>query len=326
MGFNVVLIVDLSEDNPIGFSKLDLDDKISIICSLIIGAFLNKNPGNQLSILAARGGLVEQITHFSGNKKHHFQGVRRLIGIKKKNGIDLEICFSLAIRLLRSLGVKGYRQIFFLHKGRICNSFFHNVCADLLKNNIRLLVVSFQAKIFFLELLTRITSGEYFLPILYSKKEIFSFIKEITKEKKLDPKSGLIRLGAIQAKIFPDFYFLTTKKNLYLKNIKLYCPKCKLVLKKPKKERCDVCGIFFSNQYLEKKTDLFFLNFFGFEKMLSKNFSIFSLVYIGTKNWRYDYGKFLRRKQCISRPKKANFEKKVFESKPFQKEVFSSFR
>mmetsp|Transcript_14020 Transcript_14020/g.27853 ORF Transcript_14020/g.27853 Transcript_14020/m.27853 type:complete len:328 (-) Transcript_14020:1242-2225(-) len=325
MYLNVVLLVDFSQNNHLEFSKLDLDFKISFICSLIIGWVLNFNPKNQLSILVIRGGSVEQITHLSGNKKHHFQGLRRLMNLEKKNGINLEISFSLAVRLLGPIGKKEVKKLIFLNSGKIDNFFSHGFCANIIKRGIVFSTISFQHKIFILELLTKLTKGEYILSTAYSKKEIFSLMKSNLSTSNEFSPAFLGKFGPIKAEIFPAFFPHVKKKKTFLKKIKRYCPKCHCLLKNFEEERCTVCGIFFMKEECDK-----ILDFFGSENLKSQKknkefFSIFSCQF-SKKNYLQHGFKQISKKRAIDFLKISFLKRGLqFYSERFQrKEIFSS--
>mmetsp|Transcript_9638 Transcript_9638/g.19306 ORF Transcript_9638/g.19306 Transcript_9638/m.19306 type:complete len:319 (+) Transcript_9638:1304-2260(+) len=316
MIYNLILLIDFSNFSPIGFSGLDLDNKILLTSSLILELFLRSNTKCQISLIIARGGKVEQVTHLSGNISHHNQGLRRMINFEKRNGIDLKASFLLMIRLLSTNTPVNCNKIIFLTKGFFENSYFHFICATLLKNHIVFSVFSFGTKIFILDLLTKITGGNYILLNNCTKSEIFSLIQPSLKKIPKNLIGDLIRFGATRLQFFSILYHSFMKGNFFLNKLKIFCPQCKSSLKNLRQIRCLICGIFLQNFYLPNLLPVFGLKFFERQKKITRYYSMFSSIF-----WEKNTPK-IKSKQKIEKNCFAFFERKINSSNLFLVDPF----
>jgi hypothetical protein len=258
------------------------NDKILSICSILIHLFIKTYSNPQISIILVKNGHTQQLSHFSGNNFHQYQGLYRAQVKNSQLENNLRSAFFLALKLFKTNPHNEQNEIVLLNEGQQDASFFHSIGGRLLKKKLKLSLISFNRRNYFLEILTKITGGV--LIFINSKNKIFLnlFLRlNITEKRKYFNCSFLV------LKNFKTIFFFKTKEQNRKKNLfsemKKICDNCYVFLKSYFAYFCPNCWIlgaendFFFGKYL-KNIDFFFL-----KNSTKKKFSIFSLFFSSNK-------------------------------------------
>ncbi|AFP65630.1 hypothetical protein CMESO_485 (nucleomorph) [Chroomonas mesostigmatica CCMP1168] len=281
-----IIIVNLSFDELYDNIAFDLNQNIFKLVSKLIHYFLYSNPSYQLAIILVKNNSIEQISHLSGNKKHHNQGLYR---IKKKQDLgenSLKTAFFLAKKLLSFNKKKSEQEIIIFMGGSYVSSVFHSFGSFFVKNKIKFSVIMFYEKTFLFETLVKITGGFYIVLKKDSNFDLISCMRLNMFRKTQIPKKVYFAIGNFRSKFFFKFSSLNNFKILY-GNLKTYCARCNFRNKKIINNVCSNCLILNSLSLIvlknkkKKKFSFHFLNF------LEKKFSLFSILSIKKKTFLY---------------------------------------
>ena len=89
------IILDLSLNNLRICFNIEKYQNILEICSILISLFNSENPTSQIILLITKDQKMGQLTHLSGDIRHHNQGIWYFIfGNKKVTNYDLGFFFA----------------------------------------------------------------------------------------------------------------------------------------------------------------------------------------------------------------------------------------
>ena len=236
------IILDLPVKNRKENTCLEKYQNILEICSLLIKLYLSENPTSQITLLLLKNRMMGQLTHFSGDIKHHNQGLWHLIfGNKKIDNLDLGFFFSERINLVNFESM--IYDLYFISQGTLdfLDSNFFAVFMS--KEMHQFTVISNNMKSFALQIITKITGGNY-ITLLDNNKTLISRIimKNIQQNNYF--------FGATLLNFSFSFFRLIPKKTRSSgrdKIIKL-CPRCKSNIITNNNFWCEHCGLFLSPQ------------------------------------------------------------------------------
>ena len=136
------------------------DQNMFEICSVFIKIYNHENPTSQMMILALNNQNLQQITHLSGDIKHHYQGLWYLLFQKKRHAnYDQGFFFN------ERIDICGYKkakyELLFISEGALgfLDSNFFSIFMGRKKRKFS--VISLNIKAFALQILTKITGGKY---------------------------------------------------------------------------------------------------------------------------------------------------------------------
>lgn len=236
------VILDLSLNTLRICFNIEKHQNILEICSILISLFNSENPTSQIILLITKDQKMGQLTHLSGDIRHHNQGIWYFIfGNKKVTDYDLGFFFCERINVKKQ---KINYKLFFVSEGSM-NFLDSNFFAVFMgKEKRSFSIISPGLKSFALQIITKITNGKY-ITLLNKKKSILSrvliksfqkfYFSEITHFLNLNLLKSRIVLSASNFKI--------GKRKIETKRIK-FCPKCKNNIISCTKNRCGICGIF----------------------------------------------------------------------------------
>ena len=273
MSKKFIFILNLSENNSLSFDKENINHKIIYFSSLLNNSYINLFPNCMIAMISIKNGLLIQISHFSGNKNHHNQGLLRLIKKNFHGKFGIKDAFFFAKKLFGKSEFFSDKEIV-LFTNENSNEPLQHVYGTFLKEKYKFSAFLFGERIFIFEILAKITNGSCFLIDSNCSK-----IKKLPNhEKKTEPNSKNIfpiEISNIETKFF--FGYLNSRKEVKISNkLKTFCDNCGFNEKKLKYIICPNCfNLNFKNRNLFpvlKKKNFLKKNFLN----LADKFSIFS--------------------------------------------------
>ena len=246
------IILDLPVKNRKENTCLEKYQNILEICSLLIKLYLSENPTSQITLLLLKNRMMGQLTHFSGDIKHHNQGLWHLIfGNKKIDNLDLGFFFSERINLVNFESM--IYDLYFISQGTLdfLDSNFFAVFMS--KEMHQFTVISNNMKSFALQIITKITGGNY-ITLLNNKKTLISrIIMKNIQQNNYFLGATLMNFSFSFSRLIPK----KTRSNGRNKIIKL-CPRCKSIIIINNNFWCERCGLFLLPQKnFFRDTDIF---------------------------------------------------------------------
>lgn len=286
------IILDLSFKADSVNSSIDKIQSILEICSIFITLYDSENPGTQFVLLVLTDQILGQLTHLSGDIKHHNQGIWNLIfGNKKVLNNDLGFFFSERIAPFKSSLTKY--EVFFISIGNL-NFIGSNFFAIFLGKEEKFFsVISLGIKSFALQILIKITGGKYITLINKEKVNLSKVLLDNFKIKGCFHTTYSLSQSVPLRRLFLKKIFLNEKKTVSVRILK-FCPNCKHEAFSGRERWCQYCNSFLlsekthnSNHELFRKNSIFtkkcdyLFNLFGpvlYEKKL-KNMSCKNRVF-----------------------------------------------
>jgi len=268
------IILDLPFKNNVTAISIENYQNILEVCSTLVALYNMENPNSQIIILISKNHLIGQLTHLSGDTRHHYQGIWHLIfGNKKISEIDLGFFFTERINIVKNERTKY--EIFFISDGSLdfLDSNFFAVFMG--KEERRFSVISLGMKYFAIQIMTKITGGRYINLINKQKKALSQiFLKD------MQCYGIFISTYYLESSFASNRLIVKKTQNLMkIKKIKI-CFNCKSDIFSKPQYWCENCGIFLiSEQNICANTMIFFR-----ECKLTKNLSFVFNLFIPILN------------------------------------------
>lgn len=272
-----IFILNLSENNSLPNDKESLNQKIIYFSSLLHNSYLNLYPNCMIAIISIKNGLLTQISHFSGNKIHHNQGLLRLTKKHLNGKFGIKDAFFFAKKLF------GKSEFFFkkeviLFTSENPNDPFHHIFGSFLKENYIFSVFLFGKRIFIFEILAKMTNGFCFF-IGFKTSKLQKFLNYGERHEITTGNTFPTEISKIETKFFFN-YINSKQKTVIFNRLKTFCDNCGFDEKKFKNFTCQNCFSLsienLNSPLFYEKNDFMnniFLNF-------AEKFSIFSLHFV----------------------------------------------
>nr|UXY86804.1 hypothetical protein CparaKRNrm2_p024 [Cryptomonas paramecium] len=256
MNTHLVLIINLTFDKLLNLQNIDTDQsKIFSFCCVLIEWLMKKNFFKQIAIIVSYRDFLKQLSHFTNNNFHHFQGLK---SIERSYSVKCGMKFSilLANRLIACIPQFKNFEILLISFGNVSFSFpFDFIGASVIKEGITFSSINFSEKMFIYEVVSKLSGGIYINCDLKKKSEIFYNLekKYFFTKKILTHHEKYLILGIEKIKTC-SFMLLKNKKLNSCKQIK-YCSFCKGLCSGNSYERCLICKIAYTkNLHMNQKT------------------------------------------------------------------------
>lgn len=275
------IILDLSVQNYSLPLSIEKHQTILETCSILVALSNSENPTSQTSLLITVGQSIGQLTHLSGDVRHHNQGIWYLIfGDKKLSNFDLGFFFYERINIVNK---KISYELFFISDGSFdfLDSNFFAVFMG--KEKRQFSVISFGVKVFSLQIMTKVTGGQY-LTLLEKKKIILSsFLVSNFKKYYSSNTANFLNFSFSFNRLVLKVLNLKTGKNIIRSKLINFCPNCKNIFFLKTENWCENCANFLlTGQHLAKNNWSFLI-----KRFLNKNcvvvFNLFIPVLKGKK-------------------------------------------
>ncbi|AEA38856.1 hypothetical protein CPARA_2gp198 (nucleomorph) [Cryptomonas paramecium] len=296
MNTHLVLIINLTFDKILNLQNIDTSQsKIFSFCCVLIEWLMKKNFFKQIAIIVSYKDFLKQVSHFTNNNFHHFQGLK---SIERSRSVKCGIKFSilLANRLIGCVSHFKNFEILLISFGNVFFSFpFDFIGANVVKKDITFSSINFTERIFIYEVISKLSGGIYINCNLKKKNEIFHNLEKKYFFRKRTPihSHNYLVLGIERIKIC-SFALLKNKKIKSRKQIK-YCSFCKELRLDNFSERCLICKMIYTkNFHLTQKIDLTSFrtirnNFFLLDSMIKSNYLFLKNFYYPKKNNLVDF-------------------------------------
>lgn len=284
------IILDLNFKADSGNSSIEKIQGILEICSMLITLYDSENPGTQFIILVLTDQILGQLTHLSGDIKHHNQGIWNLIfGNKKVLNNDLGFFFN--EKFITSKSSLTKYGVFFISIGNL-NFISSNFFAIFLGKEEKFFsVISLGIKSFALQILIKITGGKYITLINKEKVNLSKVLLDNIKIKGCFQTTYSLSQSLPLRRLFLKKIFLNEKKIISIRMLKI-CPNCKNKFFPRGDQWCQYCNSFLMSEKTLSSDHEFFQNNFLFTKKRHYLFNIFGPVV---------YGKKLKNMSCKNR-------------------------
>lgn len=275
----VVFILDLAKEEIWSPEGENINQRIISFASLLNISYQNLYPNSQVALISIKNGLLKQISHFSGDRRHHNQGFFRLPSENFPGKFDLKDAFIFAKKLIGKLDLDLEPEIIFF-SNQNTDFPFNYLCGIFLKENFKFSSILFGERSFCYEILAKMTNG-FCLYVDYIFKNSIKFIlKKENLKKKKNTTSLFVNPCATQF-----FFFLVGFGNSFSakNNLKFFCKNCGSIEADKKKVVCDSCFNLYEDRFFVPLKlvlkDLQGLNM----KKTETSFSLFSKILLENK-------------------------------------------
>jgi hypothetical protein len=275
------IILDIPAQNYSLTLSIEKHQTILETCSILIALFNSENPTSQTSLLLTTGQSIGQLTHLSGDIRHHNQGIWYLIfGNKKLSNFDLGFFFYERINMINK---KIKYELFFISDGSLdfLDSNFFAVFMG--KEKRCFSVISFGLKSFSLQIMTKVTGGKYIT--LFEKQKIIlsSLLVNNFKKRYSSDKANFLNFSFSFNRLVLGVLNLKPGPKIIRSKTVIFCPSCKNIIFFKSKNWCENCEDFIlSGQHLVKSIGSSFI-----KRNLNKNsivgFNLFIPILKGKK-------------------------------------------
>jgi hypothetical protein len=241
------VILDLVFKNNSPIQLIEKCQNILEICSILINLYDSENPGTQIILIVSKNQQIGQLTHLTGNIKHHNQGIWCFIyGNRKIGDFDLGFFFSERVQVLKYKITKY--ELFFITEGNLdfLGSNFFAVYMG--KESRKFTIISPAIKSFALQILTKITGGKY-VTLISKQKIVLSNILLMNFQRIfLSETTYLLKSFPLIYRLILKKTISKTKDKIFVKRSIKFCPSCRKNCFFKKKDWCENCGIFLISQ------------------------------------------------------------------------------
>lgn len=270
MACKIGLIMDSMKNKSDKIISNEFDTDILKITSSLIYEILQFDFTIQIAVLAFVEDSVIQVSHLSGNIRHHYQGIRRCLKKQKKTKNLLNEGLTMFRRLFFENKKNEKINVFFINSNFYHDGDFHKILAGLIKDEIIFHGISICQNSFVVELLAKMSGG---VNLVYKEKKFNGLISNV--------KQILLRKSVFNTSIlrhsFANRKILEIKNNVRKKKQWTYnefCINCKLEKKLYTTEACKTCGNGLNIKILNKnRIDVESIK----QKIFIPRFSFFSL-------------------------------------------------
>lgn len=241
------VILDLAFKNNPPFQMIEKYQNILEICSNLINLYDSENPGTQIILIVSKNQKFGQLTHLTGNIKHHNQGIWCFIyGNRKIGDFDLGFFFSERVHVLKCKITKY--ELFFITEGNfdfLGSNFF---AVYMGKESRKFTIISPGIKSFALQILTKITGGKYVTLINKQKIVLSNILLKNFRGNFLSETTYLLKSSPLINRLILKKTIFEKKNKIVVKRSIKFCPSCRKNCFFKKKDWCENCGIFLISQ------------------------------------------------------------------------------
>jgi hypothetical protein len=271
------VILDLTFKNNPPFQLIEKYQNILEICSSLINLYDSENPGTQIILIVSKNQQIGQLTHLTGNIKHHNQGIWCFIyGNRKIGDFDLGFFFSERVQVLKYKKTKY--ELFFITEGNLdfLGSNFFAVYMG--KESRKFTIISPSIKSFALQILTKITGGKYVTLISKQKTVLSNILLMNFRRDFLSETTYLMKSSPLINRLILKKTISEKKDKIVVKKSIKFCPYCQKNCFFKKKEWCENCGIFLISQQHLFRNNNFVLKKSRSMGHILHSFNLFGLV------------------------------------------------
>ena len=288
------VILDLEIHNNAIFQLIEKYQNILEICSNLINLYDSENPGTQIIMIVSKNQHIGQLTHLTGNIQHHNQGIWCFIyGNRKIGDFDLGFFFNERVQVLKCEITKY--ELFFISEGNL-NFLGSNFFAVFMgKETRRFTIISQGIKSFALQILTKITGGEYINLINRQKKNLTNILLRNFGHNFPSETTYFQKFTFIINRLILKKVFLQPTDRAFVKKLVRFCPLCRKSVSWEKINRCENCGVFLISQpHLFHKSNYSVKNL-NLQKSFLRGFNLFGPII-----FEKSFSLFLRQKQIFN--------------------------
>ena len=241
------VIMDLAIKNNPPFQLIEKYQYILDICSSLINLYDSENPGTQIILIVSKNQQIGQLTHLTGNIKHHNQGIWCFIhGNRKIGDFDLGFFFSERVQVLKYKITKY--ELFFITEGNLDFLGYNFFAVYMGKESRKFTIISPGIKSFALQILTKITGGKY-VTLISKQKTVLSNILLKNFQRIFFPETTyLLKCSPLINRLILKKTISQKKDKIAVKKSIKFCSSCRKNCFFKKKDWCENCGIFLISQ------------------------------------------------------------------------------